>query len=179
MTSKANQGREPMNTTPTNNGRVVVACALAGLALVGTGLVLAVLSNPKRFSINIADDRNIQLFALSGFVSTLVGILLFLYAVRNTTKSMPAQLQTKANIGVGLGFLLQLAGVFSPEILRVRFELGIALILGGLLAFVWGATHYAQGKGYSRSLGWYAILGIPGLIVLVLLPHRDPDRSVP
>jgi hypothetical protein len=160
-----------MTTTPKNHWRVV-AFAFVGLALVGTGLSLALVSNPRHFPINVVFDRYIHRFAISGFACTLVGILLFLYAVRDTTKSMPAHLQTNANIGVGLGFVLQLVGFFSPEIAQVRFEISIALILAGLLAFVWGGMHYAQGKGHSRSLGLLAILGILGLVVLILLPHR-------
>ena len=166
-----------MTTTPKNHWRVV-AFAFVGLALVGTGLSLAVLSNPRRFPINVEYDRYIHLFAISGFACTLIGILLFLYAVRNTTKSMPAHLQTNANIGVGLGFVLQLAGFFLPEIAQVRFEISLALILAGLPAFVWGGMHYAQGKGHSRSLGLLAILGILGLIVLILLPHRESEPVV-
>lgn len=161
-----------MTTTPKNHWRVV-SFALVGLALVVTGLSFALLSNPKRFSINVADDQYIHIFATSGFACTLVGILLFLYAVRDTTTSMPAKLQNNANIGVGLGFVLQLAGLFLPEIMQVGPEISLALILAGLPAFVWGGMHYAQGKGYSRSLGLLAILGILGLIVLILLPHQE------
>jgi hypothetical protein len=161
-----------MTTTPKNHWRVI-ALALIGLALVGGGMSLAVLSNPKRFSIDVADDRYIQLFAISGFACTLIGILLFLYAVRDTTKFMPAKLQTNANVGVGLGFVLQLTGFFLPEIMQVPFEAGLVLILAGLPAFIWGGVHYAQGKGHSRSLGLVAIGGILGLIVLILLPHQE------
>ena len=163
-----------MTTTPKNHQRVV-ACAFVGLALVATGLSLAVLSNPRRFPINVEYDRYIHLFALSGFACTFVGIILFLYAIRNTTKDMPALLQTNANIGVGLGFVLQLAGIFLPEIAQVSFDTSLALILAGIPAFVWGGMHYAQGKGYSRSLGLLAILGVLGLIVLILLPHRESE----
>ncbi len=165
-----------MTTTPKNHWRVV-AFALAGLALVGGGLPLALLSNPKRFSINVADDRYIQLFAISGFACTLVGILLFLYAIRNTTKSMPAHLQTNANIGVGLGFVLQLAGFFLPEVLPITTAVGWALVLAGIPAFVWGGMNYAMGKGYSKSLGLLGIIGILGFIVLILLPHLESEPS--
>ncbi len=163
-----------MTNTPKNYWRVV-AFAFVGLAFVGTGLLLAVLSNPKRFSLSVADDRNIQLFAISSFACTLAGIGLFLYAVRHTTKSMPAQLRTNANIGVGLGFVLQLAGFFLPEISSVPIEIGLALLLAGVPAFVWGGMHYAQGKGYSKSFGLLAIVGILGLIVLILLPHQESE----
>lgn len=163
-----------MTTTPKNHLRAI-ALALIGLALAGGGMSLAVFSNPKRFSIDVADDRYIQLFAISGFACTLIGILLFLYAVRDSTKSMPAKLQTNANAGVGLGFVLQLAGFFLPEIMQVPIATGLALILAGLPAFIWGGMHYAQGKGHSRSLGLVAILGILGLIVLILLPHQESE----
>ena len=166
-----------MTTTPKNHWRVVIF-AFVGLALVGTGLSLAVLSNPRRFPINVEYDRYIHLFAISGSACTLIGVLLFLSAVRNTTTSMPAHLQTNANVGVGLGFVLQLAGFFLPEIAQVHFEISLALILAGLAAFVWGGMHYAQGKGHSRSLGFLAILGVLGLIVLVLLPHRESEAVV-
>ena len=86
---ESNQEPRPMTSTPKNHWRVV-AFALVGLALVAIGLLLAALSNPNLYSMSVADDRYIQLFANSGFACTLVGIFLFLYAVRDTTKSMPA-----------------------------------------------------------------------------------------
>lgn len=91
---------------------------------------------------------------------------------------MPAHLQRNANIGVGLGFVLQLAGFSLPKIAPVPFEIGLALILAGLLAFIWGAMHYAQGKGQSKSLGLLGILGIFGLIALILLPTRESEPVV-
>jgi hypothetical protein len=161
-----------------NTHRRIFALALVGLALIVTGLWLAALSNPIRFSLNVADDRSIQLFAISGFACTLAGVGLFLYAIRRTTTSMPAQLRTNANIGVGLGFVLQLAGLFAPEIWPISVELGWALVLAGLPAFIWGGMHYAQGKGYSKSFGLLAILGILGLVVLILLPGQE-SKAMP
>lgn len=165
-----------MATTQKNHWRVV-GFALVGLALVGTGLSFAGLSNPKRFPVNAEYDRYIHLFAVSGFVFTLIGVVLFLYSVRDTTKSMPPHLRTKANIGIGLGIFLQLAGFFLPGLGHVPFEVGLALILGGLPAFVWGGIHYAEGKGQSRSLGLLATLGLLGLVLLVLLPHRQSELA--
>ena len=172
LDAKRSNRLRPMTSPPKNHWRVV-AFALGGLALVVIGLLLAALSNPNLYSMSVADDRYITLFWLSGFACTFVGIFLFLYAVRDTTKFMPSQLQTNANNGVGLGFVLQLAGFFLPEISPIFIEIGLALILGGLIAFVWGGMHYAQGKGYSKQLSLLAILGILGLVVLILLPHRE------
>ena len=154
-----------------------VAIAFIGLAFIVGGLWLAMLSNPQRFSMSVADDRNIQRFAFSGFACTLAGIGLFLVAVRSTTTSMPEQLRIKANIGVGLGFVLQLAGLFLPDSSQVSIETGWALILAGLLPFVWGTMHYGQGKGYSKWFGLLGICGIVGLIVLVLLPHNQVEPT--
>jgi hypothetical protein len=153
----------------------VVAIACVGLVLVVTGLSLAILSNPNRFSLDIADDRNIQLFAISGFACTFVGIGLFMLAVRHTTKAMPVQLQRNANIGVGLGFVLQLGGSFLPEVVDVPIEIGMAFTLAGVPAFVWGAIHYAQGKKHSSWFGLLGVLGILGFIVLILLPPQESE----
>jgi hypothetical protein len=163
-----------MTNTPKNYWPVV-AVAFVGLVLIGTGLSLATLSNPKRFSLSIADDRSIQFFAISGFACTLAGIGLFLYSVRHLTKSMPARIQRNVNIGVGLGFVLQLVGSFLPNISRIPNEIGLGLILAGLPAFVWGGMNYAQGKGQSQWFGLFGFLGILGFILLALLPPRESE----
>ncbi len=162
-------------TNTSKKYRRVVAFAFVGLALVGAGLSLAALSNPQRFSLSVADDRYIHFFTFSGVVCTVAGIGLFLYAVRHTTKSMPARLQRNANIGVGWGFVLQLAGSFLPDITHVPVEIGWVLILAGLPAFVWGAMNYAQGKGRSPWFGLFGLLGILGFIVLVVLFPRNSE----
>lgn len=172
LDAKRSNRPRPMTSTPKNHWRVV-AFALVGLALIAIGLLLASLSNPNLYSMSVADDRYIRLFSTSGFACTFVGIFLFLYAIKDSTKSMPAQSQTDANNGAGLGFVLQLAGFLLPEVLPIPIEIGLALILGSLIPFVWGGMHYAQGKGYSKQRGLLAILGIPGLVVLILLPHRE------
>ncbi len=164
-----------MSNIPKNYWRVVVF-AFVGLALVCAGLSLAALSNPTRFSLSVADDRSIHFFAFSGLACTLAGIGMFLWAVRHTTKSMPAQRQRNVNIGVGLGFALQFSGLFLPDISRVPTEIGLALVLCGLPAFVWGAMNYSEGKGHSRWFGMLGLLGILGFIALIVLP---PQQSEP
>ena len=98
--------------------------------------------------------------------------------VEHESYLLAQQLRTNANIGVGLGFVLQLAGLFAPEIWPISVELGWALVLAGLPAFIWGGMHYAQGKGYSKSFGLLAILGILGLVVLILLPGQE-SKAMP
>jgi hypothetical protein len=166
-----------MTTMPKNHWRVVVF-AIIGVALMGMGLSLALFSNPRRFPINVEYDRYIHLFAILGFASTLVGILLFLHSVKDTTTSMPANFRNNTNIGVGLGFVLQLAGFFLHEFLQLRSGISLALVLAGLPAFIWGGMHYVQGKGHSQWLGLLAILGTFGFIVMILLPHRESSHSV-
>jgi uncharacterized membrane protein len=163
-----------MTNTPRNYWHIA-AFAFVGLALVGAGLWLAVLSNPTRFTMSVADDRKIQFFVLSGFACTLAGIVLFLYSVSHTTKSMPAHLQRNANIGVGLGFVLQLSGLFLPDISPLSVEIGLALMLAGFPAFVWGAINYAQGKGHSKWFGLLGLFGILGYIALIVLPPQESE----
>ena len=77
---------------------------------------------------------------------------------------MLAEKKSKTNIGVGIGFVVQLLG----NALRAQ---GGALVTIGLVMFIWGCMSYREGKGYSR---W---LGLLGLIVLVLLPDRHKGLS--
>jgi hypothetical protein len=87
--------------------------------------------------------------------------------------------KTKANISVGIGFLLQLAGFFlvqTKETRAVNF-LGIVLILISLPLFIRGCTNYAEGKGHSKWFGLVGLAGLIGLIVLIVLPDRESDGS--
>ncbi|MGH8677258.1 MAG: hypothetical protein ACREUQ_02755 [Burkholderiales bacterium] len=82
---------------------------------------------------------------------------------------MLAQHKTNTNIGVGLGIVLQIAGR------SMQSPFGVLLMLAGVVAFIWGCTEYARGKGYS---GWFGVLGlfsILGLIVLAVMPDKHKD----
>lgn len=164
-----------MTATPRKYWLAAVV-ALVGIAFVGTGLWLALLSNPNRFSLHIADDSNIHLLAISGFGCTIVGLGLFLAAARHTTKSMPKQLRMNANVGAGIGIVLQLAGLYMHDGSLVTGLSGLLLILASLPAFIWGAMNYALGKGHSRWVGLLGAGGVLGLVILILLPptlNRD------
>lgn len=165
-----------MTQTPTSQRRII-AIALVSLPFMIGGLSAAFLSNPKRFSLDEAHDRSIHLLAISGFACTLIGVVLFLLAVGHSTESMPARLRRNANIGVGGGFVLQLAGLALPELTRAPAMSGWILVVASLPAFIWGATHYAQGKGRAKSLGLLGAFGVLGLIVLALLPSRDVEHD--
>lgn len=160
-------------TIKAKNHLRVVAFALAGLVLVVMGLSFTALSNPKRFPNNARYDQYIDLLATSGTACTLVGVLVFLVAIRNATTSIPSRLAYSANFGIGLGIFLQAWGFFG----NLAIENRLALFVAGFLAFAWGGVHYAQGKRYSSSVGLLGILGIPGIIALVLLPNREPESE--
>ena len=76
--------------------------------------------------------------------------------------------KTNTNIGVGLGLILEIVGrlVFGGSVL------GLALVLVGVVLFIWGCMNYAVGKGHSKWLGLLGLLSCIGLIILIFLP--DP-----
>jgi hypothetical protein len=82
-----------------------------------------------------------------------------------------------ANIGVGLGVIIQVSyiflhrgGYFGP----IEF-FGDIIELLGLFTFTWGCMNYAEGKGHSKWLGLLGLLCCVGLCVLVFLPDRNKD----
>lgn len=155
----------------------IVLCALVGLGSVAVGLSLAVFSNPKRFSLDVANDRLIYGLAFAGFAFTLIGVGLFLYAVRDSSSSMPTRSRDNANAGAGIGISLQFAGFLIPNVMNDAVAIGVALFLAGSVSFIWGTMHYAQGRGYPKNLGLLGLLGVVGLAVLILLPERSSHAA--
>jgi len=85
----------------------------------------------------------------------------------------------KTNIGVGIGIVLQIAGRIliredkvGPTAPIGLVILGFVLMVIGFVFFIWGCMNYAEGKGYSKHLGWLGLLSCLGLIVMVCLPDR-------
>ena len=153
----------------------VLACAIAGVVFVCAGLWLATLSNPQRFSLDRSADRQIHLLSVSGLLCTIAGIVLLLTAGNHTTKSMPPQKRTNTNIGVGVGFVLQLAGLFLLTGEQGRGLIGLLLILTSLPAFIWGCLNYAEGKGHSKWVGVVGMAGLIGLIILIGLSDQNEE----
>lgn len=149
-----------------------IVMALAGVVLVGAGLGLTALSNPRRFSLDPRADVQINLLAASGFVCTIAGIGLLLTAGSFTTKSMPRANRLQANLGVGMGIVLQLAGFYLHHTATLPDLVGLALILMSIPAFIWGGMNYAEGKGHSKWVGLLGVAGILGLVILIVLPDR-------
>jgi hypothetical protein len=155
----------------------VLTVAVIGLLLVGSGLLMAALSNPKRYSLSVQSDRYIDGFAIMGLICTLVGILLFLLAVSQTTTSIPLEKRRKTNTALGMGLLFQLAGLFWAGQHDANFPTGMMLILASLPLFILAAVNYAEGKGYGKSLGVCGLFGVFGFIVLILLPAQSANRN--
>lgn len=139
------------------------------LVLICIGLVLAASSNPRRFSLSPSNDRIIDLLAITGLACTVTGIGLLLWAVRGMTQSMLPEKKAKANLGVGIGFALQVVGFFLlPS--DAGPMIGLPLVLLSVPLLIWGCMHYAEGKRYSKWVGLLAAVGVPGLVILIALP---------
>jgi hypothetical protein len=87
--------------------------------------------------------------------------------------------KAKTNIGVGVGLVLQIAarflvneGEFGPRAPIGLVALGFVIMVIGFAFFIWGCMNYAEGKGYSKQLGWLGLLSCLGLLVMVCLPDR-------
>ncbi|MGH2750762.1 MAG: hypothetical protein ACRDK3_07805 [Actinomycetota bacterium] len=90
---------------------------------------------------------------------------------------MDAAHKQRTNLGVGLGLGVQIAGrVLQGSPSSATAALGALLVAGGLAVFVWGCAMYMQGKGYHSAWGLLGLLSVIGLIVLVLLRDRQPEK---
>ncbi len=147
--------------------------ALIGLVLAGIGLMLAMLSNPARFSDNVQNDRIIDAYAGGGFLCAVLGVGVFLLAVSRMRTSLSPEKRRQTNAAIGMGLVFQLAGIVMIQMGLGQSGLGWALVVASFPLFVLGAMYYAQAKGYSRQFGALGIFGVIGLIVLILLPGRE------
>jgi drug/metabolite transporter (DMT)-like permease len=86
--------------------------------------------------------------------------------------------QTKTNIGVGTGILLQLVGFYLAQTGDTAAIFWKLLILVSMPVFIWGCMNYAEGKGHSKWAGLVALASLIGLIVLILLPDHNHQGSV-
>jgi hypothetical protein len=78
-----------------------------------------------------------------------------------------------ANIGVGVGFVIELVGT---GLLRVEgdvpFVLGRVVYLIGIALCVWGCVHWCQAKGHWGILGLLGILSCVGFMIILSLPDK-------
>src|SRR5690348_11336731 len=94
----------------------------------------------------------------------------------------------KANLRIGIGFLIKLVGIIWlvsttdrwGDRSAVNSAAGFGLILVGYPLFVWGCCDYCQAKGYHWALGLLGMLNLLGLIVMACLPdQRRPVYANP
>lgn len=82
----------------------------------------------------------------------------------------------KTNVGIGLFFLCGfLAGgifVYRPAL---GLLYGVPLILLAQVFFIWGCCMYAKAKGYHPAVGLAGLFSILGLLILGLLPDKQPN----
>ncbi|MFP6902118.1 MAG: hypothetical protein VCB81_00520 [Verrucomicrobiia bacterium] len=92
-----------------------------------------------------------------------------------------AQKRRNTNIGVGIGVLLQVGGLFGQfgrvDVNEESIFIGLLLIVLSIPPFIWGCMNYAESKGYYKRVGLVGLLGIIGLIVLILLPDIVYERQ--
>lgn len=86
--------------------------------------------------------------------------------------------QKNIYIAIGLGLLLQIAGVFVQSPIGMDAALSAILIISGLSLFVWGCWSYAQKKGYSGAWGLLGFLNLLGLLVLFLFKDKSKQKLV-
>ena len=85
---------------------------------------------------------------------------------------MLAEYKKRTNIGVGLGIISQFVGRILISSEGPGALLGVLLVLGGAVSFVWGCWSYAVGKGYHGAWGFLGLLSIIGLIILACFPDK-------
>lgn len=96
---------------------------------------------------------------------------------------MIAEYQKKSNIGVGVGFVLEVAGQLtvgqepalqaSPSVHLALTIVGSICMVVGAVLFIWGCVQYCLAKGYSGWLGLLGLMSCFGLVILVILPDQN------
>ena len=85
--------------------------------------------------------------------------------------------KTQTNLGVGCGFGLMAIASWYLQVAEGNWVLtavGVVVGLCGDGLFIWGCTRYAVGKGYHWTFGFFGLLSILGLLILVMLRDKNP-----
>lgn len=92
---------------------------------------------------------------------------------------MLPEFKPQASKGINRGLTMQVAGLLLPAFIpaTVGLYIGGALFLAGVGVMTWGCLAYAQGKCYPAVYGLLGLLSFLGMLILVLLPDKDPWES--
>jgi len=94
---------------------------------------------------------------------------------------MLAEYKRKANIGVGIGLVLQIMGnilIGPKEAVGSAPLVGLIALMAGPVFFIWGCMSYSKGKGHHSAWGLLGLLSIIGLIVLALFRDKHKKDNV-
>ncbi|MCM2372327.1 hypothetical protein [Aporhodopirellula aestuarii] len=147
--------------------RSVLIVAIIGLGLICAGLVLAYLSDPSRYTINVRDDHRIVRLYLAGVLVTSIGLIAFVAAINQTSVNIAPKPRRDINLGIGGGITCQVCAFSEQDPAMI-----IGWLLTAMLLIVWACMRFAEAKGFSKWYGVLGVLGIFGLIILLLLPTR-------
>jgi FtsH-binding integral membrane protein len=92
-------------------------------------------------------------------------------------RAIALRYRTRSNWTVGLSLLLSAIGTWlmlssSPQTEPLPGLFGSLLTLGAVPLMLYGCCSYARSKGYHWALGLISFFGLPGLLVLMLLPNQ-------
>lgn len=93
---------------------------------------------------------------------------------------MLTKYKARTNIGIGVGFLVMCIGTWMTRGHGGGISIaGRALVVAGLLFYLWGCAMYAKAKGQHPAWGLLGLGLLLGLIALVILPdeHATPQRQ--
>jgi hypothetical protein len=94
---------------------------------------------------------------------------------------MKKELQRSSSIKVLTAILSGIAGLAIIIMAgKSSFSIiGIAPIFAAAIFWYWGLGQYCLSKGYSGAMAAIGVLGLPGLIILLVLPDRYKVEAPP
>ncbi|MDD2806558.1 MAG: hypothetical protein PHV33_13485 [Elusimicrobiales bacterium] len=91
---------------------------------------------------------------------------------------MIAEYKVRTNVGIGLGFIVQLLPMLAPNLFAQIPVLGPLCGWGGMILFIYGCSCYAMGKGHAWAWGLLGLFSLIGLIVLALMTDKAKAGEV-
>lgn len=82
-------------------------------------------------------------------------------------------------LGVIVGNILAGIGFTSGNAKILLGVLGLLMMGGCYVLFIWGCALYAQAKGHHWAFGFFGLLGLIGILVLALMSDKYKDGIAP